>query len=55
MLSSPEQKVDLHRTCVRVLDKSASPMQNTFDVGFRKISESLVEESIRPQKSAERS
>ena len=27
----PERKVELHRTCVRVLDKSVSPMQNTFN------------------------
>ena len=30
----PEQKVELHRTCVRVLDKSVSQMQNTFDCRF---------------------
>ncbi len=26
-----KRKVELHRTCVRVLDKSVSPMQNTFN------------------------
>jgi len=30
----PEQKVELRRTCVRVLDKSISPMQSTFDCRF---------------------
>jgi hypothetical protein len=30
----PEQKVELDRTCVQVLDKSVSPMQNTFNCRF---------------------
>jgi hypothetical protein len=31
---SPEQKVELHRTCVRKLHKSVRPMQNKFDCRF---------------------
>ena len=30
----PEQKVELHRTCVRGLDKLVGPMQPTFNSRF---------------------
>src|SRR5271156_1655842 len=33
----PEREVELHRTCVRLLDKSISPMQSTFNCKVKDI------------------